>query len=137
MILLDTNICIYIINRRSAHLVQRLAAEAARHDVVGVSAITVAELEYGIAKSQQIDRNRSALERFLTPLEIIAFDTDASRHYGDIRCELERRGRPIGPTDLFIAAHARSLGATLVTSKRSEFERVSGLVSEDWATERT
>ena len=132
MIVLDTDICIYIINRRDAHLVRRIAAAAARRDGAGISAISVAELEYGIAKSQHVERNRSALERFLTPLEILPFDDAASHHYGDIRAELERRGTPIGPNDLFIAAHVRSLGATLVTHNRSEFERVQGLVIEDW-----
>jgi tRNA(fMet)-specific endonuclease VapC len=132
VIVLDTDICIYIINRRDAHLVRRIAAAAARRDGAGISAISVAELEYGMAKSQHIERNRSALERFLTPLEILPFDDAASRHYGDIRVELERRRTPIGPNDLFIAAHARSLAATLVTRNRPEFERVPRLLVEDW-----
>lgn len=133
MILLDTNICIYAITRRSVSIVRRLAQRAARGDVVCVSAITIAELEYGIARSQQAERNRYALDGFLTPLEVLAFDGDAPRHYGDIRHSLEIRGTSIGPNDLFIAAHARSLDATLITNNADEFARVPGLAIDNWA----
>jgi tRNA(fMet)-specific endonuclease VapC len=132
VVVLDTNICIYAINRRSPEVVRRLAARAAQQDAVGVSAITVAELEYGIAKSQQVERNRTALERFLMPIDVLPFDGDAARHYGDIRRELEAQGTPIGPNDLFIAAHARSLGATLITNNPQEFARVPGLIVDNW-----
>jgi tRNA(fMet)-specific endonuclease VapC len=133
MMILDTNICIYAINQRSADVIRRLATRATRHDVVGVSAITVAELEYGIAKSQHIERNRAALERFLTPLEIVPFEGEAASHYGAIRSWLEAHGTPIGPNDLFIAAHARSLAATLLTNNAEEFERVPDLIVDDWS----
>lgn len=129
---LDTNICIYAINRRSANVVRRLAARAAQQDAVAVSAITVAELEYGIAKTEQMERNRAALERFLTPVDVLAFDATAARHYGDIRRALAARGTPIGPNDLFIAAHARSLGATLISNNPAEFARVPGLLVDNW-----
>jgi tRNA(fMet)-specific endonuclease VapC len=132
VVLLDTNICIYAINSRSANVVRRLAERATHHEVVGVSAITVAELEYGIAKSQQVDQNRAALERFLIPLDVLPFDVGAARHYGDIRRVLESRGVPIGPNDLLIAAHARSLAATLVTNNPADFERVPGLAVDNW-----
>jgi tRNA(fMet)-specific endonuclease VapC len=133
MLVLDTNICIYAINRRSTAIVRRLARHAAHQEAVCVSAITVAELEYGIAKSQHVDRNRAALEDFLMPLDVLAFDGDAARHYGDIRRALEVRGTPIGPNDLFIAAHARSLGATLITNNPAEFARVPDLGLDNWA----
>jgi tRNA(fMet)-specific endonuclease VapC len=133
VILLDTNICIYAINRRSVAIVRRLAQQAAGGQAVCVSAITVAELEYGVARSQQVERNRSALDGFLTPLEVLAFEGDATRHYGDIRHALAIRGSLIGPNDLFIAAHARSLDATLITNNADEFARVPGLAIDNWA----
>lgn len=132
MIILDTNICIYAINRRSTAIVRRLARQAAQRDSVCVSAITVAELEYGIAKSQHVERNRAALEGFLAPIEVLAFEGDAPRHYGDIRYVLEATGTAIGPNDLLIAAHARSLGAMLITNNADEFKRVPGLVVDNW-----
>jgi len=130
MIHLDTNICIYIINQRSAAPVRALRARA--KETVAISAITVAELEHGIAKSDAAERNRVALQHFLAPLEIAPFDAAAAQCYGEIRAHLERRGTPIGPNDLFIAAHAISTGATLVTNNTSEFSRVPGLSVENW-----
>jgi tRNA(fMet)-specific endonuclease VapC len=112
-----------------------LAQRAAQGSVMCVSAITVAELEYGVARSQHAERNRSALDGFLTPLEVLAFEGDAPRHYGDIRHALASRGTPIGPNDLFIAAHARSLDATLITNNAEEFARVPGLTIDNWVTE--
>lgn len=127
--LLDTNICIYIINARPPHVLARFRSEAIGD--VGVSAITAAELAYGVAKSGSV-RNRAALEKFLAPLEIVAFDTDAWWRYGDVRAELERRGQPIGSLDTLIAAHALALDTTLVTNNMAEFSRVPGLQIENW-----
>lgn len=95
--------------------------------------ITVSELRYGVEKSTRPQQNRAALEQFLLPLEVMGFGEEATKHYGCIRATLESRGTPIGPLDTLIAAHALSLGATLVTNTR-EFERVPDLRMEDWTT---
>jgi tRNA(fMet)-specific endonuclease VapC len=127
--LLDTNICLYLINARPAHVLARFRGEVIGE--IGISAITAAELAYGVAKSGSA-RNRAALEKFLVPLEIAAFDADAWRRYGDIHADLERRGHPIGSLDTLIAAHAMALDTTLVTNNLAEFSRVPGLRVENW-----
>lgn len=128
--LLDTNICVAIIRVRSARALARLRQMTPGE--VGVSMITVSELQFGAAKSQNPQRNRTALEQFLLPLEILEYDLAAATHYGAVRAHLENTGVPIGPLDTLIAAHARSLNATLVTNNTSEFCRVPGLKIEDW-----
>ncbi|WP_304459537.1 type II toxin-antitoxin system tRNA(fMet)-specific endonuclease VapC, partial [Alicyclobacillus sendaiensis] len=111
--LLDTNMCIYLINRRNPALIERFRQY--RTGDIGVSVITVAELMYGIAKSRHPERNRAALSVFLLPLEIAPFDERAAFHYGRIRAQLESEGQPIGAMDTLIAAHALSLDVTVVT----------------------
>ena len=128
--LLDTNICIYIIKKRPPEVLERLVS--LDHEEVGVSSITVAELEYGVAKSSRPRQNREALLNFLAPLQILAFDDQAAQHYGKIRAYLERKGQTIGAMDLLIAAHSRSLSLTLVTNNEKEFSRVPGLTVENW-----
>ena len=127
--LLDTNICIYIINERPVQVMARFRQE--RIGEIGVSSLTAAELAYGVEKSGSA-RNRQALEKFLAPLEIVAFAETAFRHYGRLRADLEKRGLPIGSMDMLIAAHALALNAILVTNNTREFERVSGLHLENW-----
>lgn len=127
--LLDTNICIYIINRRPPQVFEHFAGKA--FGQVAISSISGAELHFGVAKSGS-ERNRLALEKFLAPLAVLAFDEAAMRSYGALRSELESAGRPIGALDTLIAAHALSLGATLVTHNLREFERVPGLNVETW-----
>jgi tRNA(fMet)-specific endonuclease VapC len=129
-IMLDTNICIYIINRRPAAVLKRF--QFFRIGDIGISAITLAELEYGAAKSTQPRRNREALGQFVSPLELAPFDPPATAAYGTIRAALEKRGLRIGAMDMLIAAHAVSLHATLVTNNEREFERVPGLRLENW-----
>ena len=129
-IMLDTNICIYIINQRPAAVLQRF--HSFRVGDIGLSAITLAELEYGAAKSTQPRRNREALGQFVSPLELAAFDPPATAAYGTLRAALEKRGRQIGAMDMLIAAHAISLHATLVTNNKREFERVPGLRVDNW-----
>lgn len=97
-----------------------------------LSAITLAELEHGISKSAHAERNRAVLQKFLTPFEIECFDDQAAFHYGDIRSHLERSGKIIGSNDLLIAAHARSMNATLVTNNVAEFSRVPHLKVVNW-----
>lgn len=127
--LLDTNICIYIINRRPAQVFERF--EALRAGDVGVSSITAAELAFGVAKSGS-ERNQAALQKFLAPLEIMPFGEDAVWHYGRLRAQLERQGQAIGSLDTLIAAHALALEVTLVTDNGGEFARVPGLRCENW-----
>lgn len=129
-VMLDTNICIYVVKRKPTSVLQRFAAFPIGD--IGISVITLAELEYGASKSSGPDRNRAALEQFVSPLEIAAFDRQATIVYGKIRALLEKRGRPIGSMDMLIAAHAVSLDARLVTNNVNEFKRVPGLRVENW-----
>ena len=131
--LLDTNICIYIINRKPPEVFRHF--EGLSVGDIAISSITGAELAHGVAKSGS-PRNQQALEKFLMPLDILAFDTMAMHHYGRLRTQLERLGTPIGPLDTLIAAHALALGCTLVTNNLREFERVHGLPLENWAQDR-
>jgi len=129
--LLDTNICIYQIKGKHKTITHRL--REALPAGVGVSVITVSELEYGIEKSERREQNRLALSEFLTPFEILPYDNAAAHCYGSIRADLEKRGWAIGIMDMLIAAHALSLGAILVTNNESEFRRVPSLRIENWA----
>lgn len=131
MILLDTNICIYIINARPKSVLERFRQY--RMGEIGICSVVAAELAYGVAKSGS-SRNREALELFLAPLLILPFDEQAVWAYGDLRAELERQGRPIGSLDTMIAAHALSQQAVLVTNNTREFTRVPGLQLENWVS---
>ncbi len=131
--LLDTNVCIALIRRRPPPLIRRLTHHAP--DSIAVSTITVAELAFGVMKSADPEGNRAALEQFLLPLDVVAFDAAASAAYGRVRADLERRGLGIGALDTLIAAHAASLGATVVTNNVREFARVPSLAVEDWTIE--
>ena len=128
--LLDTDICIYLINERPKKVLDHFKRKAVSD--IGISSISVSELSFGIAKSGSA-RNRSALEVFLLPLEIIAYDINAAMVYGEIRAGREGQGKPIGPLDMLIAAHALSQGVTLVTNNEKEFRRVNKLKVENWA----
>lgn len=130
-VLLDTDICIYVINGRVVAPLERLRAHAPGD--VGISAVTYAELRFGIENSARAAENLERLERFLLPLEIVPFDAEAGRWYGRVRTRLQRAGVPIGANDLLIAAHALGLNTTLVTNNVREFERVEGLHVERWA----
>ena len=129
MILLDTNICIHIINAKPAAVLARF--HRFRLGEIGLSSVVAAEIAYGVAKSGS-ERNRRALEMFLAPLEIILFDEKAVWAYGELRADLERLGQPIGSLDTMIAAHALSLNDVLVTNNTREFSRVRGLRLENW-----
>jgi tRNA(fMet)-specific endonuclease VapC len=129
MILLDTNICIYIINAKPAAVLERF--KHYRLGEIGLCSVVAAELAFGVAKSGSA-RNRQALEMFLAPLTILPFDERASWAYGDLRAELERRGTPIGSLDTMIAAHALSLQAKLITNNTREFAQVPGLQVDNW-----
>jgi len=128
--LLDTNICIYLIKHHPPAV--RKHFERLAPGDVGISSITVAELEYGVQKSRFPEKNQSALTRFVLPLEVPAFDAEAALAYGHVRADLETRGVPIGALDLLIAAQALALGVVLVTNNTREFRRVRGLRVENW-----
>lgn len=128
--MLDTNICIYIINARPPSVLERFRRE--RLGSISISSVTAAELAFGVAKGGSA-RNREALEMFLAPLEVLPFDASAIWHYGDLRAALERRGEPIGALDTMIAAHAMASNTILVTNNTREFARVAGLRLENWA----
>ena len=128
--LLDTNICIYIIKQKPSKVFDKF--QTLNPLDVGVSSITVAELEYGAYKSQRQEQNRAALSQFLIPLEILPFDERATQTYGQIRAELERRGTVIGSMDMLIASQAISLGLTLATNNVRELSQIPGLTLENW-----
>ena len=128
--LIDTNICIYIMNKRPAGVIKKFK----QFDLgeVGISTITVSELQYGVAKSTHRNENQQRLEQFIAPLDILPYDEMAAGAYGDIRFQLDKNGQPIGPLDLLIAAHALSQNLILVTNNDKEFKRIKSLKVENW-----
>lgn len=129
-LMLDTNTCIALIKRKPVHAIQKFGKYKVGD--IGISAVTLAELRFGIAKSQHPTKNQAALDEFLLPLEIAAFDEPATAAYGVLRAALEKKGTPIGALDTMIAAHALSLDVTLVTNNTREFKRVPKLNITDW-----
>jgi tRNA(fMet)-specific endonuclease VapC len=127
--LLDTNICIYVIKRRPESLLERFNSNASH---LAMSSITLAELLHGAEKSSNPQRTLAVVEDFCSRLDVLEYGVKAAQHYGQIRTALERRGTPIGVNDLHIAAHARSEGLTLVSNNLREFERVEGLLLDNW-----
>jgi tRNA(fMet)-specific endonuclease VapC len=128
--LLDTNICIYLIKRKPPEVLQRF--RQLQPGSIFISSVTTSELYYGAQKSQRVQTNLEALNNFLLPFRIVDYDESASFLYGELRADLEKRGQPIGPLDMMIAAHALSLDVPLVTNNTKEFERVKGLKLENW-----
>lgn len=129
-VMLDTNICIDLIGDRPPSLLERVTSHAVGD--IGISVITLAELEYGVSKSSRPAKNREALEQFVSPLEVALFERQAAAVYGRLRAALEKKGQSIGSMDLLIAAHAVSLDVRLITHNVGEFGRVAGLRCEDW-----
>jgi len=134
MYMLDTNACIHAIKGakkdKFAHVTKLFKKKLT--EGLSISTITLAELEYGVAHSAYPDKNAAALLSFLTPIEILPFDSAAALAYGTIREDLHRQNLIIGPYDLLIAAHAKSLDCILVTNNTREFERIDGLSVENW-----
>ena len=130
-LMLDTNVCLYLIKEHPPSVVERFATHAVGD--IGISVMTLAELEYGVSKSGRPARNREALDQFISPLEVAPFDRQATAAYGKLRTTLEKKGRTIGSMDLLIAAHALSLHVRLITRNSRVFGRVPGLRVEDWA----
>jgi tRNA(fMet)-specific endonuclease VapC len=131
--LIDTNICIYLMNRRPQYLVQKLRLFL--FESLKISSITVAELQYGVAKSQRTQHNQTRLDEFLLPFEVLPFGNEHTQTYGEIRASLAQKGQIIGPLDMLIAAHALTENLTLVTNNDKEFKRVKGLNVENWVTQ--
>ena len=131
--MLDTNICIYLIKRQPREVIDKFSGIAPGE--IFISSVTIAEMMYGVAKSQHKDKNKSALESFLAPLEIVDFDFKAAQQYGIMRVNLEKMGTPIGAYDLMIAAHALSLGLVLITNNEREFQRIPDLIFENWVNQ--
>ena len=129
MFMLDTGMCIYLINERDQALRQKFEENASS---VCISSIAYAELCFGVAHSARVEENERQLRAFCLDLDILPFDSEAGVRYGEIRQALVRRGQPIGANDLLIAAHASGVGATLVTNNEREFARIPGLRVENW-----
>ena len=128
--LLDTNICIYIINQKPADVLQKF--QTIPVGSIAIATVTVAELQCGAEKSQRVSQNKQALEQFLLPLIILPFDHPTAIVYGRIRTNLEKTGTPIGSLDMLIAAQALSHNLTIVTNNEAEFNRVPELRVENW-----
>jgi len=127
--MLDTNIAIYTVRNRP----KRVREAFKRHQSqMCISTVTVGELIYGAERSAQPERNLTEIEGLTARLEVSPFRAEAAVHFGQVRAELYKLGKPIGPHDMMIAGHARSLGLVLVTNNVKEFERVPGLRLENW-----
>ena len=128
--MLDTNICIYIIKQNP----QKVLKHFRNYSIgdIGISSITLAELQYGVAKSHHVQKNQEALKEFVLPLEITHFGEEAAKAYGAVRAELEKIGKSIGSMDTLIGAHALSLEVTLVTNNTKEFRQIKNLKVVDW-----
>ena len=128
--MLDTDICSYVMKRSHDPLLRRLQRVPVSD--VCVSVVTKSDLLYGVEVSPRRQQDAAALNAFLNYVEVLDFPDTASSHYAQIRAQLKKSGKMIGANDLFIAAHARSLGLTLVTHNSQEFRRVHRLTIEDW-----
>lgn len=129
--MLDTNICIYAIKNKPEQVLRRLK-DNMQYGLC-ISAITLAELEYGVEKSLFPERNRAALMQFISILDVLPFDDLAAVKYGEICAHLQKIGKPIGTMDMLIAGHAKAEHMILITNNVREFERVPGLEIENWA----
>jgi tRNA(fMet)-specific endonuclease VapC len=130
--MLETNTCIFAINRTNKGLNTRFVAEYPSG--LSISTITEAELWYGVENSSKPEKNAETLRAFFATVEILAFDTLAAAEYGRVRVKLKRAGTPIGDRDTLIAAHTKALGLTLVTKSIREFQNVEGLSVDDWVS---
>jgi len=130
MYLLDTNICIYIINKKPLKVIEQI--KRLQPHQIKLSSISLGELEYGVSKSRDRERNRTALIHFVAAFDIVAFNDADAEIYGLLRADLEKKGKIIGPYDLQIAAQALTRDLILVTNNTAEFERIPNLKLENW-----
>jgi tRNA(fMet)-specific endonuclease VapC len=128
--LLDTNICIYLIKKQYPEILSKLLRVG--FDKIGISTITLAELEYGVANSNRTFEVQTALLEFILPFEILDFNYTAASFYGKIRKELKDKGQPISDMDMLIASIAMANELIMVTNNEKEFKRISGLKIENW-----
>ena len=128
--MLDTNICIYAIKNKPEQVLEKLKENLSNG--ICISAITLAELQHGVEKSINPEKNSMALLQFLSILDILPFDDLAAVEYGKICAYLQKRGTPIGTIDMLIAAHAKTENLIIVTNNVREFERVPDLKIENW-----
>ena len=128
--MLDTNMVIYTIKNRPEKVREAFTLHEGQ---TCISSVTLGELIYGAEKSSQIERNLSVIEGLAARLEVMPFDEKAAAHFGQLRTELAKAGKSIGPYDLMIAGHARALGLVLITNNLKEFQRVPGLRLDNWA----
>ena len=131
MYLLDTNMCIFAIKRRPPHVLE-IIREKSKNGIY-ISSLTIAELEYGVENSKQIENNRIALLKFISLFNVISFDDTDAIQYGKLKAKLKKEGRIIGPIDLLLAAQALSKDLIFITNNVDEFIRVEGLKIEDWS----
>jgi tRNA(fMet)-specific endonuclease VapC len=127
--MLDTNIVVFAI-KNNANVIS--AIKAHKNQGLFISAITLSELEHGIYNSLYPEKNRTALIKFLSLIDVLPYDDKVAQEYGKIRADLQKRGCLIGNMDMLIAAHAKSVHMILVTNNTKEFERIGGLRIEDW-----
>jgi tRNA(fMet)-specific endonuclease VapC len=128
--LLDTNVCIHLLNEKHPTIQQRFRSYTPA-DIV-LCSVVKAELLYGARRSKRMEANLQLLKAFFAPLQSLPFDDECAEHYGQIHADLLSLGKPIGPNDTLIAAIARAPDATLITHNTGEFSRVAGLRMEDW-----
>ena len=133
MYLLDTNICIFAINRKTPQLINTINKKS-KHDIY-ISSLTIAELEFGVENSQYVEKNRVALLKFISLFRILPFDDEDAVCYGKLKTKLKKKGEIIGPIDMLLAAQALSKDLIFVTNNADEFSRVDGLKIEDWSKE--
>ena len=127
--LLDTNMVIYTMKNRPQQVKRRFQQHEGQ---MCISAVTLGELVFGAEHSQQVERNLADIEAMVARLEVLPFDRKAAYHFGQIRAALYSMGQPIGPYDMMIAGHARASGLILITNNLNEFERIPGLLLENW-----
>ncbi|EYB67263.1 hypothetical protein DEIPH_ctg046orf0069 [Deinococcus phoenicis] len=133
--LLDTNICIFTMNRRPEQVGRRMQEVTSAGHRLGISSVTLHELWYGVRRSGRPDQNAARLSAFVGTLDVFDFGKDAAEAAAQIRAALASSGSPIGPYDVLIAGHAQSLNARVVTNNLGEFAHVPGLRCEDWTRE--
>jgi tRNA(fMet)-specific endonuclease VapC len=132
MYLLDTNICIFVINRKTSNIIEAIKIYSKKG--LYVSSLTIAELEFGIENSKHKEMNRIALLKFLSPFNVLYFDDEDAIHYGKLKAKLKKEGKLIGPIDMLLAAQALCKDLTFVTNNVDEFKRIEGLRIEDWSS---
>jgi tRNA(fMet)-specific endonuclease VapC len=135
MYMLDTNICVYAINRKPALYLRTLEQLDKKHNIIVISSIVLAELQFGVANSIHKEQNQINLNKFLSAIVVVDFTARAALFYGELKAELRKSGKMTGDNDMLIASHAISEEAVLVTNNISEFSRIKNLVVENWGLE--